>query len=104
MVRPNEEPVTIGRLRVRTQITESTGWKTEFGIQPHEPRKKHMDKKSKKRIDVLRSNLQRLRQQFSGVQKQKDDPEESKTLANQIALIEAELQSLTGNQNPSSKR
>lgn len=63
-----------------------------------------MDKKTKKRIDVLRSTLQRLRQQLSGVQKQKDDPEESKTLANQISVIEADLQSLTGNQNLSSKR
>lgn len=86
------------------QITESTSCRIEFCRQPHEPRKKHMDKKSKKRIDVLRSNLQRLRQQLSGVQKQKDDPEESKTLASQIALIEAELQTLMGNQNPSSKR
>ena len=63
-----------------------------------------MDKKSKKRIDVLRSNLQRLRQQLSGAQQQKDDLEESQTLKKQIATVEAELQSLTGNQNPSSKR
>ena len=63
-----------------------------------------MDKKSKKRIDVLHSNLQRLRQQLSGVQKQKDDLEEVKNLQKQIASVEAELQSLTGSQNPGSKR
>ena len=63
-----------------------------------------MDKKSKKRIDILRSNLQRLRQQLSGAQQQKDDLEESQTLRKQIAAVEAELQSLTGNQSPSSKR
>ena len=63
-----------------------------------------MDKKSKKRIDVLRSNLQRLRQQLSGAKQQKDDLEESQTLLKQIASVEAELQSLTGSQNPSSKR
>ena len=63
-----------------------------------------MDKKSKKRIDVLRSNLQRLRQQLSGAQQQKDDLEESQTLKKQIASVEAELQSLTGSQNPSSKK
>lgn len=63
-----------------------------------------MDKKSKKRIDVLRSNLQRLRQQLSGVQKQKDDLDEVQSLQKQIASVEAELQSLTGSQNPSSKR
>lgn len=54
-----------------------------------------MDKKSKKRIDVLRSNLQRLRQQLSGAQKQNDDLAESQSLTKQIALIEAELQTLT---------
>ena len=63
-----------------------------------------MDKKIKKRIDILRSNLQRLRQQLSGAQQQKDDLEESQTLRKQIAAVEAELQSLTGNQSPSSKR
>ena len=63
-----------------------------------------MDKKSKKRIDVLRSNLQRLRQQLSGAKQQKDDLEESQALMKQIASVEAELQSLTGSQNPSSKR
>ena len=56
----------------------------------------NMDKKSKKRIDVLRSNLQRLHQQLAGAQKQSDDLEESKTLIKQIASIESELQSLTG--------
>ena len=63
-----------------------------------------MDKKSNKRIDVLRSNLQRLRQQLSGAQQQKDDLEELQTLKKQIASVEAELQSLTGIQSPSSKR
>ena len=63
-----------------------------------------MDKKSKKRIDVLRSNLQRLRQQLSGAKQQQDDLEESQALLKQIASVEAELQSLTGSQNPSSKR
>lgn len=46
-----------------------------------------MDKKSKKRIDVPRSNLQRLRQQLSGSQQQKDDLEESQTLKKQIASL-----------------
>ena len=63
-----------------------------------------MDKKSKKRIDVLRSNLQRLRQQLSGAKQQKDDLEESQTLLKQIAAVEAELQTLTGSQSPNSKR
>ena len=58
-----------------------------------------MDKKSKKRIDVLHSNLQRLRQQLAGAQKQNDDPDELKTLIKQIAAIESELQTLTGSSN-----
>jgi DNA-binding FrmR family transcriptional regulator len=61
-----------------------------------------MDKKSKKRIDVLRSSLQRLRQQLSGVQQQQDDLAESQALRKQIAAVEAELQGLTG--PPNSKR
>lgn len=63
-----------------------------------------MDKKSKKRIDVLRSNLQRLRQQLSGAQQQKDDLDEAQILKKQIASVEAELQTLTGSQSSSSKK
>ena len=58
-----------------------------------------MDKKSKKRIDVLHITLQRLRQQLAGAQKQNDDPDELKTLIKQIAAIESELQSLTASSN-----
>lgn len=63
-----------------------------------------MDKKSKKRIDVLRSNLQRLRQQLSGAKQQSDDLEEAQTLKKQIASVEAELQTLTGSQSPGPKQ
>jgi ribosomal protein L29 len=63
-----------------------------------------MDKKIKKRVDILRSNLQRLRQQLAGAQQQKDDLEEMQSLKKQIAIVEAELQSLTGTQSPSVKR
>ena len=62
-----------------------------------------MDKKSKKRIDVLRAHLQRLRQQHSGARQQNDDPEELKTLTQQIASVEAELKSLTGASSSSTK-
>jgi hypothetical protein len=66
--------------------------------------KDFMDKKIKKRIDVLRGNLQRLRQQLSGAQQQQDDLEESQSLKKQIAAVEAELQSLTGSQRPNEAR
>ena len=58
-----------------------------------------MDKKSKKRIDVLRGNLQRLRQQLAGALQQKDDLDETQALKQQIATVEAELRSLTGGPN-----
>lgn len=47
-------------------------------------------------MEVLRSQLQRLRQQLSGAQQQKDDFEETQILQKQIATVEAELQTLTG--------
>jgi DNA-binding transcriptional regulator GbsR (MarR family) len=67
------------------------------------PRKPPMDKKSKKRIDVIRSQLQRLRLQLSGARQQKDDLQESKDLAQQIAALETELKSLTEASNANKK-
>ena len=63
-----------------------------------------MDKKSKKRIDVLRPLLQRLRQQLSGARQQNDDLAETAALAKQVADVEAELQSLTGTPAPNTKQ
>jgi len=65
--------------------------------------KDSMDKKSKKRIDVLHGSLQRLRQQLSGAQQQKDDLDELQALRKQIAAVEAELQSLMRSQSTNSK-
>ena len=50
-----------------------------------------MDKKQKKRIDVLQSRIQNLRQQLAGARKQMDDPQEVKNLENQLAAADAEL-------------
>jgi hypothetical protein len=50
-----------------------------------------MDKKAKKRIDVLHTRLANLRQQLAGARKQMDDPEEVKNLEKQVAAAEAEL-------------
>ena len=58
-----------------------------------------MDKKDKKRTEVLRSHLQRLRQQLSGAQQQQDDLEELQILKKQIVSVETELQLLTGGRN-----
>jgi peptidoglycan hydrolase CwlO-like protein len=53
-----------------------------------------MDKKAKKRIDVLQPKLQQLRMQVSGAKKQLDDPDEVKRLEAEIAAVEAELKKL----------
>lgn len=53
-----------------------------------------MDKKAKKRIDLLNQRLQKLRQQLSGARKQMDDPQDVKRLENELAQASAELERL----------
>ena len=53
-----------------------------------------MDKKAKKRIEVLQPKLQKLRLQLAGAKKQMDDPEEVRKLEAEIAAIESELKGL----------
>ncbi len=50
-----------------------------------------MDKKLKKKQDVLRQRLQRLQQQLSGARKQMDDRDEVQRLEKEIASAETEL-------------
>ena len=49
-----------------------------------------MDKKSKKRLDVINKKLQTLRPRLAGSKQQADDPEELKQLEDEIAKLEAE--------------
>ncbi len=53
-----------------------------------------MDKKSKKRIQVLNQRIQQLRQRLSAEKKQPDDLRELKNLEDQLAAAEAELAKL----------
>lgn len=53
-----------------------------------------MDKKSKKRLDLLNQRLQKLRQQLAGARKQMDDPSDVKRLETEIAQVSAELEKL----------
>ena len=53
-----------------------------------------MDKKAKKKQDVLRQRLQKLQQQLSGARKQMDDPEEVRRLESDIAAAKAELEKI----------
>lgn len=53
-----------------------------------------MDKKAKKRIDLLNQRLQKLRQQLAGAKKQMDEPEEVTRLEREIKEVNAELEKL----------
>jgi len=53
-----------------------------------------MDKKAKKRIDLLRKKLGDLQQRLAGAKKQMDDPAEVRQLESQIADAHAEIDKL----------
>ena len=53
-----------------------------------------MDKKAKKRLDVIHHKLLQLRQSLSGARKQDDEPGEVKRLEAEIAALEAEAAKL----------
>ena len=50
-----------------------------------------MDKKTKKKAHVLQQRIQTLRRQLAGARKQRDDPDELKSIERQLAAAEAEL-------------
>lgn len=52
--------------------------------------KSDMDKKSKKRLDVINKKLQTLRPRLAGSREQADDPSELKQLEDEIKNLEAE--------------
>ncbi len=53
-----------------------------------------MDKKAKKRIEVLQPKLQKLRLQLAGAKQQVDDPADIKRIEAEIAAAESELAKL----------
>jgi hypothetical protein len=53
-----------------------------------------MDKKAKKRIEILKQRLQKLRQQLAGARQQPDDPSEPARLEHEIAEVTAEMAKL----------
>lgn len=53
-----------------------------------------MDKKGKKKVQLLHQRIQNLRQQLAGSKKQMDDPAELRALEQQLAAAEAELAKL----------
>jgi TolA-binding protein len=55
-----------------------------------------MDKKSKKRLEVLRGKLAKNQKLLKDARAQTDDPSEIETLEKQIEAIQAEIDELRG--------
>lgn len=55
-----------------------------------------MDKKTKKKLEVLRQKLQKLRLQVAGAKQQQDEPGEVERLEKDIATLQAEVEKLKG--------
>lgn len=53
-----------------------------------------MNKKTKKQIDVLRAQVNRLQQQLSGAKAQCDEPDELEELRKELSAAQAELKRL----------
>jgi len=58
--------------------------------------REQMDKKAKKRLDVINKKLQALRPRLTGARSQDDDPGEVKALEDEITKLEAEAAELKG--------
>ena len=53
-----------------------------------------MDKKAKKRVEVLRQRIQKLKQQLSGAKQQDDEPGEVERLEKEISDSQKEIENL----------
>lgn len=53
-----------------------------------------MNKKVKKKMDALKSRIQKLQQQIAGAKRQADDPEELARLESEITEAQRELDEL----------
>ena len=53
-----------------------------------------MDKKTKKKLEVIRGRLQQLRKQLAGAKKQDDEPGEIQRLEREIASLESDAEKL----------
>ena len=53
-----------------------------------------MDKKSKKKLDVIHKKVQKLQLQLSGAKQQNDEPGEVERLEKEIAELRAEAEAL----------
>ena len=53
-----------------------------------------MDKKAKKRIDLLRKKINDVQQRLAGARKQMDDPHEVQQLETELAAAQQEIEKL----------
>lgn len=53
-----------------------------------------MDKKAKKKIEVLRNRIQKMEQQLSGARRQDDEPGEITRLESEIASAKEDIEKL----------
>ncbi len=53
-----------------------------------------MDKKAKKRLEVIKKKLQGLRPRLAGAKQQADDPEEIRELESEVQKLESEAEAL----------
>ena len=53
-----------------------------------------MDKKAKKKVEVLRKRIQKMEQQLSGARQQDDEPGEVEKLETEISEAKAEIERL----------
>lgn len=53
-----------------------------------------MDKKAKKRLEVLQQRVQKLRLQLAGAKKQMDEPDDVARLEREVADAQAEIEKL----------
>jgi len=60
-------------------------------LQPNYSRKIPVDKKAKKRIEVLRKKQEMLVKQIAGAKKQLDDPEELRKFEAELAAVLKEI-------------
>lgn len=56
-----------------------------------------MDKKTQKRVTILRQHLQQLQQRLAGAKKQNDDPDELAQIEQELHKTQTELKDLLGN-------
>ena len=92
-VRALERPLEAART-IRDRSISSASWRFAPGIAIEQTAGHSMDKKIKKKQDVLRQRLQKLQQQLAGARRQMDDPDEVRRLEQEVAATEAELEKL----------